>query len=159
MRRITVPRIACDIVDLYVYRIREGTPEFLTLRRVRGELAGTWQAVHGKIEPGETAWQAALREMREETGLAPECFHQVDAVNTFYLARQDVIHHCPSFAARVAADAQVALNDEHDAYDWLDVESAIARFPWPGLRRAVREIVEEIIKAGPARAWLEIPLE
>ena len=153
-----MPGIVCDIVDVYVYRMREGVPQFLALHRAPGEVGGTWQAVHGKIEAGETAWQAALREPREETNLTPLRFHQVDAVNIFYVARQDVIHHCPGFAAEVASDASVTLNEEHDACEWLDVESTLARFPWPGLRRAVREICSEIIAAGPAEPFLRIDL-
>jgi dihydroneopterin triphosphate diphosphatase len=154
---LIVPQIVCNIIDLYVYRIREGSPEFLVLRRSAArELGGTWQAVHGKIEAGETAWQAALRELREETGLTPIRFHQIDAVNTFYVARQDAIHLCPSFAAQVECDAAVRLNEEHDAYEWLDVEATIARLPWPGLRRAVREICTEIIPGGTAEKFLRI---
>ena len=53
-----MPRIVCEIIDLYVYRMRSGRPEFLVLHRTGGELSGTWQAVHGKIEQGETAWRA-----------------------------------------------------------------------------------------------------
>lgn len=153
-----MPKVVCNIIDLYVYRIRDGSPEFLVLHRAPGTLGGTWQSVHGKIEEGETAWQAALRELREETGLTPTRFHQVDAVNTFYVAREDTIHLCPSFAAQVAAEACVVLNDEHDAFEWLDVESATARFPWPGLRRAVREICSEIIAGGPAEKHLRIEM-
>jgi len=154
-----VPEIVCNIVDLYVYRIREGSPEFLLLRRARGELAGTWQAVHGKIEAGEAAWQAALRELREETGLTPLRFFQIDAVNTFYVARHDVVHLCPSFAAQVPSNAAVILNDEHEAYEWLSPAAAVGRLPWPGQRRAVQEIVSEIIGGAGPTGHLEIPLE
>ena len=38
-------------------------------RAKRGSLAGTWEFPGGKIEPGEMPLQAAMREMREETGL------------------------------------------------------------------------------------------
>jgi 8-oxo-dGTP diphosphatase len=30
--------------------------------------AGKWNGIGGKIEPGETTWQAMVREFREETG-------------------------------------------------------------------------------------------
>jgi 8-oxo-dGTP diphosphatase len=38
-------------------------------RPVGAPLAGLWEFPGGKIEPGETAEQAAVRECREETGL------------------------------------------------------------------------------------------
>jgi len=155
-----MPQIVCNIVDLYVYRIREGRPEFLVLRRSPGRrLGGTWQSVHGRIEPGETAWQAALRELEEETGLRPERFHQIDSVNTFYAADEDTIHHCPSFAALVPAEAPIRLNEEHDAFEWLEPDAVIERFIWPGLRRGVTEVVQEVINGAGAKAFLEIPLE
>src|SRR5207253_4895376 len=47
--------------------------EILTLRRsVNGRCPGSWETVHGTIEPGETPVQASLRELREETGLTPQ---------------------------------------------------------------------------------------
>lgn len=46
---------------------------FLIGQRPAGtDLAGYWEFPGGKIEPGETAEQAAVRECREETGLAVE---------------------------------------------------------------------------------------
>jgi dATP pyrophosphohydrolase len=153
-------RVLCEIADAYVFRRQKGKAEFLLLRRAASEaLGGIWTTIAGRIEPGETAWQAALRELREETGLVPENFYQIDAVNTFYMACDDAIHHCPCFAAEVPPDAEVRLNEEHDAFEWLEVESATARLTWPGQRRAVREIVEEIITPGAATPFLKIKIE
>jgi len=46
---------------------REG--RVLLVQRANGTYAGLWSAPGGKIETGETALAAALREVREETGL------------------------------------------------------------------------------------------
>jgi mutator protein MutT len=46
-----------------------GTEVLLRPRDERGPLAGTWEFPGGKIEPGEAPLRAAIREMREETGL------------------------------------------------------------------------------------------
>lgn len=153
-------RVVGEIVDAYVFRrTSDGEVQFLMLHRSPGRyLGGTWQAVHGRIEPGETAWQAALREIREETAVVPSAFYQVDTVNTFYMAVDDTVHHCPCFAAEVEANATVALNDEHDAFEWVPADAALERFIWPGQRRAVREILEEIIRPGPAVEHLRIRL-
>ncbi|GMV95867.1 MAG: hypothetical protein AMXMBFR83_02360 [Phycisphaerae bacterium] len=166
-----MPRVVSEIVDVYVFRRPAGAAtanarqeaqsgagvEFLLLRRSPGEyLGGTWQAVHGRIEPGETAWQTALRELREETGLTPIELYQIDAVNTFYMAADDVVHHCPCFAAEVGGQAGVVLDAEHEAFEWVSAEDAMRRFIWPGQRRAVREIIEEILRPGPATAYLRI---
>ncbi len=152
-------RVVSEIVDVYVFRRRDPSVDYLLLRRSDVEvLPGTWQAVHGHVRPGETAPQTALRELAEETGLEPLAMHQIDGVNTFYQARDDTVHHCPCFAVEVAGDAEPVLNEEHDAYEWFDYDTAIGRFLWPGQRRALREIKDEIVQRGPAIQYLRIEL-
>lgn len=146
-----------DMTCVYVFRHREHGAEFLLLRRTVDQyMGGTWQPVYGSIDHGETAWQAALREMREETGLAPDRLYQASTVDSFYVAASDTVYHCPVFAAEVPGDAEVTLNAEHDAFDWVHVDDVSGRLIWPGQRRAVAEIVEEIVRDGPAKAFLQI---
>lgn len=152
-----MPQIVSDIVDVYVFRRRAGGVEFLLLRRAAdAALGGTWQSVHGHVEPSEPAWRAALRELQEETGLEPLRFWQIDFVNTFYVASRDVILMCPCFAAEAPPNAPVALSVEHTEFAWLATEQAVRRFMWPGQRRAVEEILSEIIVAGAAEPHLRI---
>jgi 8-oxo-dGTP diphosphatase len=47
-------------------------PEVLLVQRAKGPLSGLWSLPGGHIEPGELAREAALREVREETGLDAE---------------------------------------------------------------------------------------
>lgn len=152
-----MPRVVAIYVAVYVFRRRAGEVEFLQLQRSAGRwMSGTWQPVYGKIMGTEPAWQAALRELREETGLVPVGFYQVETVSTFYDARDDAIHHCSSFAAEVAADAKVTLNPEHADYRWIDSRVAEAGFLWPTQQATVREIIREIVAEGPAKPYLRI---
>src|SRR5205823_2927728 len=73
---VTSTRVS--FVDVYV--VRQAPPpspspggfQVLVLRRSpAGRSPGSWETVHGTIEPGETPGDAALRELREETGCAP----------------------------------------------------------------------------------------
>lgn len=135
-----------------------GEAEFLQLRRSPGEyLAGAWSTVRGRIEPGETAWQAALRELREEAGLRPAEFYQLDTVDIFYLYHDDTLWHCPGFCAVVAADAQVTLNEEHDAVRWVSRGQIDRQFIWPGERAQLAELCREVLDNGPAKSYLRIP--
>ncbi len=146
-----MPEIVSDIVDVYVYRDAPGGVEFLLLQRAAHSiLGGTWQAVHGHGEGGETAFETAQRELKEETGLLAAEWYQLERVNTFFIARRDEIHLSPGFAARVAADDDPVLNSEHAAFRWLPPDQARATFHWPGQRQAVQDILEWIIGGGAA---------
>jgi 8-oxo-dGTP pyrophosphatase MutT (NUDIX family) len=60
-------------VDTYAVRGAAERLEVLALRRgTSGRCPGSWETVHGTIESGETPVLASLRELREETGLAPQ---------------------------------------------------------------------------------------
>jgi len=74
-----MPAALIRVVDVYPYRlVDESKPEFLLLRRSCGRIyAGEWRVIGGKIEAGESSWKAALRELSEETGLAPVRFWSI----------------------------------------------------------------------------------
>ena len=58
------------VIDAYVYSYESNKLSFLLLKRSRKKIYEyLWQGVAGKIEKNELAWQAALRELKEETGL------------------------------------------------------------------------------------------
>lgn len=129
-------------VDTFVLRRGEGEWEVLVLRRsARGRNPGSWETVHGTIEPGETPVQASLRELREETGLAPERFYNLSRIEGFYQHRTDELAIIPAFAAVVAADAAPRLSDEHDDFVWLAPGEATRRFAWPRERRALDDVL------------------
>lgn len=141
-------RIELRVVDVYPYRVVGGTVEFLLLRRSPGRpYAGAWRMVGGRIEDGETAWRAALRELEEETGCPAAEFWTVPSVNAFYEWREDRISLAPAFAARIDRDPR--LDDEHDAFAWLSPEAAAARLDWPEQARMIRLITERITHGIP----------
>lgn len=147
-----MPTVRADIVEVFVFRREAQQPRlhFLQMRRAKGALAGTWQPVMGHIDAGETATQAALRELREETGYAPPTVlaaWQLEPVNTYFLASIDAVIHSPGFAVEVAGNAEPVLDDSHDATRWVPRDAVDRHFFWPGQRRAISYLVDEILVA------------
>jgi len=132
-----MPDASIRVVDVYPYRITSDHPagvELLLLRRAEGtSFEGSWRMVGGGIDAGETAWETARRELREETGCVPETFWALPSVNTFYEWHSDRISLTPAFAAEVSGP--ISLNAEHDAFEWLSPTEASSRLHWPEQQR------------------------
>src|SRR5690349_2570757 len=144
--------VQVSLVDVYVLRGDGSSLECLVLRRAPGgRCPGSWEAVHGHIEPGETPTDAARRELEEETGLAPDRLYNLSRVETFYQHRKDEIALVPVFAAFVAPDAAVRTGAEHDRFEWLPAAEAARRFAWPREARALADAVA-LLGSGAAGA-------
>lgn len=96
---------------------------------------------------------AALRELAEETGLAPIRFYNLSRVESFYLHRLDQVALIPCFAAVVEPAAVVRLSREHDEARWLPIGEAAGAVAWPRERRALTDVA--VLLAGGDAGRLE----
>lgn len=142
--------IRSRVVSVLIIRRIGDSAEFLLMRRAGPRLNGTWCQVAGGIEPGETAWQAALREVREETGLIPDAFYNSDRLEQFYSASENLIELIPLFVAFVSGDAPVLLNDEHSEYCWVTASEALELLPFPPQRENIRHVQREFLERVPS---------
>ncbi|MCP5432023.1 MAG: NUDIX hydrolase [Alphaproteobacteria bacterium] len=88
----------------------------LLVRRARPPFAGLWSLPGGKIEPGEAARAACLRELAEETGLAAELLGLVDVADIVLREGAAVTAHVTLlvFAARRLSGEARAGGDAAD---------------------------------------------
>lgn len=116
----------------------------------------TWQIVRGKVEAGESFIHAALRELREETGLVPREFYRVGAVETFYTSIGDTIWHSVPFLALIDRSQVVTLNREHTEHRWVPRDQMDAHVLWASERQLLNDLCRDILDSGPARPHLRI---
>jgi len=137
-----VTTVSVSLIDALVLRGAGSSLEVLLLQRgPHGRCPGSWEVVHGHIEDGETPADAALREVREETGLEPERFYNLSRVELFYQHRTDSLAMVPVFVAFVAPGSAVRLSSEHVAAEWLAPEQARHRCAWAREARALDDAI------------------
>ncbi len=110
--------------------------EVLLIRRGRPPRLGEWSLPGGRVEPGETVRDAALRELREETGVEAELGPLVDVVDGLFA--EDGRHYVLiDFVARWTAGEPVAGDDAAEARFW-PVKDVAARVAWGETVRVIR---------------------
>ncbi len=135
--------LVSNMIEAHIFRKKDNGIEFLLLKRSEKEIyPGLWQMVSGKIRSGEKAFETALREIKEETGLTPEKFWVAPNVDMFYDHFHDYISFLPVFAVLVKPDAQVTISNEHSEFMWKPPDEAKKYLTWEGQRRSVDIIMQ-----------------
>ena len=147
------------VVDCYVYFQKAKEVEFLLLKRNKNKLyEHLWQGVAGKIEKDEKAWETAVRELKEETGLAPKKMFVADHVSRFYEKHKDRMNLVPVFGIEVDSK-DVTLSDEHIDYKWLDFEEAFDTLIWNGQKQGLKTVFNMLLKNDDRIRWTTIELK
>jgi 8-oxo-dGTP pyrophosphatase MutT (NUDIX family) len=118
-------------------------------------LSTYWGFPKGLIEGGEDERAAAVREVREETGLVValiEGFRQVD--DYWYRRHDQRIHKQAIYFLAEAPDEQVTISWEHKEWVWLNLAQAMERLAFPGLRQVLASANEFLLKR---RQWVRRP--
>lgn len=113
--------------------------EVLLIRRGKPPLAGVWSLPGGRVEWGETLEAAALRELREETGVEAEILGLVDVVDGLF--GPDVHYVLVDYAARwVSGEPQAGDDAAAAAFHALERIEALRM--WEETVRVIRLAAE-----------------
>jgi len=147
-----MPYVVASMVEVCVFKFERDQVLFLLLKRRKDEklYPGIWQYITGSIEEKEKAADAAIRELKEETGFSPQNFWVVPHVNAFYDPDYDSMNLLALFAAQVRPGEEPLLSSEHEEFLWLPLNEALNKLVWPGQREGLRIVQDHIINGQKA---------
>jgi 8-oxo-dGTP diphosphatase len=119
--------------------------QVLLIKRGNPPRQGQWSLPGGRLEWGETTAAGALRELKEETGVAAELLGLVDVVDGVFPARPggEITRHYVliDYAARWISGEPVAGDDAAEAR-FVSRDEAMALVEWDETRRMITETYE-----------------
>ena len=123
-------------------RSDEGVEIVLAARRTRrGDLA--WGLAKGGIEADESAEEAAVREVREETGIEAEIEASLGETRYFYVWEDVRIRKTVHFfLMRATGGDPTDRDDEMEDVQWFPLERALKRAAYRGEREVLRRAAE-----------------
>ena len=119
--------------------------EVLLIKRGTPPRLGQWSVPGGRLEWGETLQSAALRELKEETGVDAELLGLIDVIDGVFPARPggEITRHyiLIDYAARWTGGEPVAGDDAAEAR-FVSRDEAMALVEWEETRRMIAEAFE-----------------
>jgi dATP pyrophosphohydrolase len=147
--------IRCKGIAVVLLKKIENQYVVLLLKRASTILHNEWCYIGGGIVNGETAWQAALREIEEETGITNVHLYNSNKFDQFYSSSDDFIYLAPVFVGFVDEEQDVILNIEHKEFKWMSFEEAKETVTLPGNDEVLDFIEKHFVRKKPSE-WLRI---
>jgi 8-oxo-dGTP pyrophosphatase MutT (NUDIX family) len=126
-----------------VYRLEDGIPLFLLIR----DSYSNWGFPKGHLESGERAEDAALREVREETGLRDLSIRgTIDTIDWYFRFRGRLIHKVCHFFLMETAEAATAPQSTEGitACQWTAYDEAAVCVSYANARHVLERAREMI---------------
>jgi 8-oxo-dGTP pyrophosphatase MutT (NUDIX family) len=107
----------------------------------RGRLL--WSLPKGHLEAGETAADAAVREVEEETGIRGRVVAELGTIDYWFVAEDRRIHKTVHHYLLEASSGQLSDEDiEVDEVAWVPLDELRERLAYAGERRLVQAAAE-----------------
>ena len=90
-------------------------PDLLMIHKKRGQGAGKLNVPGGKLQPGESEQEAAIRETSEETGLRPKGLRLAGRLEFYFPESEEWDNSCAVFTAEESTGALVPETEECSA--------------------------------------------
>jgi 8-oxo-dGTP pyrophosphatase MutT (NUDIX family) len=100
-----------------------------------------WDFAKGHVDKGESDFDAAVRELREETGITdiqPVGGFEKEISYFFRSSKHGLIRKTVIFFLAEVNKTDVLLSEEHVGYDFLPYESALKRATFPAAKELIR---------------------
>jgi 8-oxo-dGTP diphosphatase len=101
--------------------------EVLLMKRAGGVGSGGWFLPGGHVEPGERPVDAAVREVKEETGIVLDR-ESLSLADVMSYDVDGLTAHTLIFNAGAPESAEAVINEEHHVARWYTPDMAIQRF-------------------------------
>lgn len=102
-----------------------------------------WSLPKGHIEAGETAEQAALREVEEETGIAGEILAELGTIDFWFVAEDRRVHKTVHHFLLRALGGELSDSDvEVSEVAWVPLHELESRLAYADERRLIRRATE-----------------
>jgi len=123
--------------------LRDGQMLLISLKE-----GSRWQLPKGRIEAGESAEQAAVREVEEETGVAGTPVVPLERIEYWFFEAGRQIHKTVDFFLLSYRSGSTADYDPREVSDarWFPVAEALDRLTFDNERAVARRAAEEMAR-------------
>ena len=129
---------------IVLFRNASNKNEFLLLNYPQGH----WDFVKGKVEQGETLYETASRETKEETGILDIEFIDgfEESVEYDFRFKNEDIHKKVIFFLAKTSEKKISLSHEHNDYLWIGYNDALKKTTFKNAKNVLSKANEFLSK-------------
>jgi len=130
---------------IVLFRNASNKNEFLLLNYPQGH----WDFIKGKVEQGETPYETASRETKEETGISDIEFIDgfEESVEYDFRFNNENIHKKVIFFLAKTSEKKIKLSHEHNDYLWLGYSDALKKITFRNAKNVLSKANKFLLDA------------